>query len=191
MHSLVKAVGCRTTERNLDDWRRCRIGNRRLRSGPQTPGPPQPRRASPPTCSPSTAMDVSDLHPPDDKSHRLFIWHEWIQVCCAHSRCMTALTACLGKRTAHAHDGLRLFRELYVLRQAVQQLCAAHADDAHRVATAKRGRGAQVSTGTRAWWPAVLTWSLSQAIYWDRICCRPLTASHFLHYSQTRASLSG
>ncbi|KAH9947713.1 MED6-domain-containing protein [Amylocystis lapponica] len=24
-------------------------------------------------------MDVSDLHPPDDKSHRLFIWHEWIQ----------------------------------------------------------------------------------------------------------------
>ena len=24
-------------------------------------------------------MDV-DLHPPDDYSHRFFIWHEWIQV---------------------------------------------------------------------------------------------------------------
>ncbi|TCD70665.1 Mediator of RNA polymerase II transcription subunit 6 [Steccherinum ochraceum] len=24
-------------------------------------------------------MDVSDLHPPDDYSHRFFIWHEWIQ----------------------------------------------------------------------------------------------------------------
>ena len=25
------------------------------------------------------AMDVN-LHPPDDYSHRFFIWHEWIQV---------------------------------------------------------------------------------------------------------------
>ncbi|KAK7058323.1 Mediator of RNA polymerase II transcription subunit 6 [Paramarasmius palmivorus] len=24
-------------------------------------------------------MDVADLHPPDDYSHRFFIWHEWIQ----------------------------------------------------------------------------------------------------------------
>ncbi|TFK57506.1 MED6-domain-containing protein [Heliocybe sulcata] len=24
-------------------------------------------------------MDTSDLHPPDDYSHRFFIWHEWIQ----------------------------------------------------------------------------------------------------------------
>ncbi|KAJ3917749.1 MED6-domain-containing protein [Lentinula edodes] len=24
-------------------------------------------------------MEVSDLHPPDDYSHRFFIWHEWIQ----------------------------------------------------------------------------------------------------------------
>ncbi|KAJ3822269.1 MED6-domain-containing protein [Lentinula raphanica] len=24
-------------------------------------------------------MDVTDLHPPDDYSHRFFIWHEWIQ----------------------------------------------------------------------------------------------------------------
>ena len=24
--------------------------------------------------------NVSDLHPPDDYSHRFFIWHEWIQV---------------------------------------------------------------------------------------------------------------
>ncbi|EDR16056.1 uncharacterized protein LACBIDRAFT_301761 [Laccaria bicolor S238N-H82] len=24
-------------------------------------------------------MDVNDLHPPDDYSHRFFIWHEWIQ----------------------------------------------------------------------------------------------------------------
>ncbi|KAJ6627285.1 MED6 mediator sub complex component-domain-containing protein [Mycena sp. CBHHK59/15] len=24
-------------------------------------------------------MDISDLHPPDDYSHRFFIWHEWIQ----------------------------------------------------------------------------------------------------------------
>ncbi|KAJ7293222.1 MED6-domain-containing protein [Mycena rebaudengoi] len=24
-------------------------------------------------------MDLSDLHPPDDYSHRFFIWHEWIQ----------------------------------------------------------------------------------------------------------------
>lgn len=29
------------------------------------------------TCS---AMDINDLHPPDDYSHRFFIWHEWIQV---------------------------------------------------------------------------------------------------------------
>lgn len=26
-------------------------------------------------------MDSVDLHPPDDYSHRFFIWHEWIQVC--------------------------------------------------------------------------------------------------------------
>ena len=25
-------------------------------------------------------MDLTDLHPPDDYSHRFFIWHEWIQV---------------------------------------------------------------------------------------------------------------
>jgi len=25
-------------------------------------------------------MDNLDLHPPDDYSHRFFIWHEWIQV---------------------------------------------------------------------------------------------------------------
>jgi len=25
-------------------------------------------------------MDLNDLHPPDDYSHRFFIWHEWIQV---------------------------------------------------------------------------------------------------------------
>lgn len=25
------------------------------------------------------AMDLVDLHPPDDYSHRFFIWHEWIQ----------------------------------------------------------------------------------------------------------------
>lgn len=25
-------------------------------------------------------MEISDLHPPDDYSHRFFIWHEWIQV---------------------------------------------------------------------------------------------------------------
>jgi mediator of RNA polymerase II transcription subunit 6 len=25
-------------------------------------------------------MDINDLHPPDDYSHRFFIWHEWIQV---------------------------------------------------------------------------------------------------------------
>ncbi|KAF8624863.1 hypothetical protein AX15_005741 [Amanita polypyramis BW_CC] len=24
-------------------------------------------------------MDITDLHPPDDYSHRFFIWHEWIQ----------------------------------------------------------------------------------------------------------------
>ncbi|EPQ60988.1 MED6-domain-containing protein [Gloeophyllum trabeum ATCC 11539] len=24
-------------------------------------------------------MDMTDLHPPDDYSHRFFIWHEWIQ----------------------------------------------------------------------------------------------------------------
>ncbi|KAF8649887.1 hypothetical protein AX16_005648 [Volvariella volvacea WC 439] len=24
-------------------------------------------------------MDIDDLHPPDDWSHRFFIWHEWIQ----------------------------------------------------------------------------------------------------------------
>ncbi|PCH33368.1 MED6-domain-containing protein [Wolfiporia cocos MD-104 SS10] len=24
-------------------------------------------------------MDLNDLHPPDDYSHRFFIWHEWIQ----------------------------------------------------------------------------------------------------------------
>ena len=27
-----------------------------------------------------TLMDINDLHPPDDYSHRFFIWHEWIQV---------------------------------------------------------------------------------------------------------------
>ena len=25
-------------------------------------------------------LDLNDLHPPDDYSHRFFIWHEWIQV---------------------------------------------------------------------------------------------------------------
>ena len=25
-------------------------------------------------------MDLTDLHPQDDYSHRFFIWHEWIQV---------------------------------------------------------------------------------------------------------------
>jgi mediator of RNA polymerase II transcription subunit 6 len=25
-------------------------------------------------------MDINDLHPADDYSHRFFIWHEWIQV---------------------------------------------------------------------------------------------------------------
>ena len=25
-------------------------------------------------------MDLDDLHPVDDYSHRFFIWHEWIQV---------------------------------------------------------------------------------------------------------------
>ena len=25
-------------------------------------------------------MDLNDLHPPDDYTHRFFIWHEWIQV---------------------------------------------------------------------------------------------------------------
>jgi hypothetical protein len=28
----------------------------------------------------SLLMEVNDLHPPDDYSHRFFIWHEWIQV---------------------------------------------------------------------------------------------------------------
>ena len=32
------------------------------------------------TWHPQQAMDVN-LHPPDDYSHRFFIWHEWIQVC--------------------------------------------------------------------------------------------------------------
>jgi len=27
----------------------------------------------------SALMDINDLHPPDDYSHRFFIWHEWIQ----------------------------------------------------------------------------------------------------------------
>ncbi|RDB28409.1 Mediator of RNA polymerase II transcription subunit 6 [Hypsizygus marmoreus] len=27
----------------------------------------------------SSSMDINDLHPPDDYSHRFFIWHEWIQ----------------------------------------------------------------------------------------------------------------
>ncbi|CAK5265258.1 unnamed protein product [Mycena citricolor] len=27
----------------------------------------------------SLVMDIIDLHPPDDYSHRFFIWHEWIQ----------------------------------------------------------------------------------------------------------------
>ncbi|EEB92403.1 hypothetical protein MPER_09092 [Moniliophthora perniciosa FA553] len=37
--------------------------------------------AKSPTVPASTrpVMDVSDLHPPDDYSHRFFIWHEWIQ----------------------------------------------------------------------------------------------------------------
>lgn len=29
---------------------------------------------------PPLRMDINDLHPPDDYSHRFFIWHEWIQV---------------------------------------------------------------------------------------------------------------
>lgn len=33
-----------------------------------------------PVCCRTSAMEVSDLHPPDDYSHRFFIWHEWIQV---------------------------------------------------------------------------------------------------------------
>ena len=31
------------------------------------------------TWRPRPTMDVN-LHPPDDYSHRFFIWHEWIQV---------------------------------------------------------------------------------------------------------------
>jgi mediator of RNA polymerase II transcription subunit 6 len=27
------------------------------------------------------SMDINDLHPTEDYSHRFFIWHEWIQVC--------------------------------------------------------------------------------------------------------------
>ena len=28
----------------------------------------------------NTDMDLADLHPQDDYTHRFFIWHEWIQV---------------------------------------------------------------------------------------------------------------
>ena len=31
-------------------------------------------------------MDNLDLHPPDDYSHRFFIWHEWIQVSSPENR---------------------------------------------------------------------------------------------------------
>jgi len=36
-------------------------------------------------------MDVNDLHPADDYSHRFFIWHEWLQVRIPYLVCVTTL----------------------------------------------------------------------------------------------------
>jgi hypothetical protein len=60
-------------------------------------------------------MDLTDLHPQDDYSHRFFIWHEWIQV--SSVEIYAGLSSRnSGKRPTDSRECLRLLRELYVLR---------------------------------------------------------------------------
>ena len=63
-------------------------------------------------------MDLTDLHPQDDYSHRFFIWHEWIQVSSVEIRAAFGLTMSRnsGKWPIDSRECLRLLRELYVLR---------------------------------------------------------------------------
>lgn len=90
-------------------------------------------------------MDINDLHPPDDYSHRFFIWHEWIQVCCISLSFYLLSTQSLGQWTVNQWECLWLFRNVHVLRQAKQQPGSAHANYSYRYAHCERGRRAKVS----------------------------------------------
>jgi hypothetical protein len=62
-------------------------------------------------------MDLSDLHPQDDYSHRFFIWHEWIQVSSVFIAVFElTMLRNSGKWPIDPGECLRLLRELYVLR---------------------------------------------------------------------------
>lgn len=83
---------------------------------------------------PKHIMDI-DLHPPDDYSHRFFIWHEWILVRSSQAvdRVPDLFTpGVAGTWPAHCGERLRLFHHINVLRQAEQQPGPADADYAHR-----------------------------------------------------------
>ena len=63
-------------------------------------------------------MDINDLHPPDDYSHRFFIWHEWIQVSLFFSMIIPLKlnSRTLGEWAIDQRECVRLLCDLHVLR---------------------------------------------------------------------------
>lgn len=61
-------------------------------------------------------MELNDLHPADDYSHRFFIWHEWIQVCATDAVSVRSnVIIDPGKWSSHDGKRVRLLRCFYVL----------------------------------------------------------------------------
>ena len=91
-------------------------------------------------------MDNVDLHPPDDYSHRFFIWHEWIQVSFPPKKATTTVSECRlsGEWPVDGGEHLRLLLAFDVLRQAEQQPGFEDANHAHRPTPRKRSGRTQV-----------------------------------------------
>jgi len=61
-------------------------------------------------------MDLNDLHPPDDYSHRFFIWHEWILVgSFSLPLCQTSAHSFAGKWALDPRERLRVLCNVHVL----------------------------------------------------------------------------
>ena len=86
-------------------------------------------------------MDNVDLHPPDDYSHRFFIWHEWIQVRLVHASPFrnSHPSPLPGKWPTDGGERLRLLLAFNVLRQTEQQPSFEDADYAYGPTVGKRG----------------------------------------------------
>ena len=137
-------------------------------------------------------MDNVDLHPPDDYSHRFFIWHEWIQVGPIHTRppalpsTLTFFSQANGPLTAENVFDYFSHSMFYdkqsnnqVLRMQTMHTGQPLANEAEELKC--------VESDTRS--IHSLIGSPPQAIHRCRVRCNPLGTSHVFHHSETREAL--